>query len=525
MSSPVQFRKYTLHETPLIYHKNPSELPGWKQYLLKHGHFILDGTVENQKKHEEIFKHGKEAVRADTELSLRKIKHTWHPEENSITISREQELKNNAADIRLFEYDEWNIKTMYIEKETGEECWSYFLDQEFDNDGTPKRVERIQNLATGLCYTYVNADFLPVHRPPEPMTINGTVYPAYANVHVHGSTFFINNSIPLYYDECDFICEHGGQLLYYCVGTYERRKHPCSFRKPVLKSIEYQENGKNYSLDFSCAPEASQIKKILKKLLKKEECSIIRITGGERHREVLLYGTAEKYFLAVRDDTGIRYARRHSLDTSSVQAFGLTIPQMCVVEYPVLIEDFIENIICSDYGYDLMYWVYFYENTIAIPFPEPDFSQAVRVEFPEAKVKKPQVLYTGFCCVLDHTTQSLDKKSLESMTSKKIYNLAVKKLKTGKLTYLSIAAVCGDEHEQNLLLYGDGTRFSAGILDLENDTALCYDNGSKNTDVMGPLGGQDFPGTMVVEDFQLVQDIIKYFCEQCLPLPSVDWHR
>ena len=68
------------------------------------------------------------------------------------------------------------------------------------------------------------------------------------------------------------------------------------------------------------------------------------------------------------------------------------------------------------------------------------------------------------------------------------YNLAVKKLETGKLEYPSISAVCEDENEKNLVLYGDGTSFSVGIIDTMNESALCYNNGSGDTGIT-ELGG------------------------------------
>ena len=108
------------------------------------------------------------------------------------------------------------------------------------------------------------------------------------------------------------------------------------------------------------------------------------------------------------------------------------------------------------------------------------------------------------------------------MTSKKMYNLAVKKLETGKLEYLSISAVCEDENEKNLVLYGDGTSFSVGIIDTMEESALCYDNGSGDSGITG-LGGQDFPNTMITDDAALLKDIIKCFCDKCQPLDRVRW--
>lgn len=81
--SKVIFRKYDLIETPMIYSEN---------------------------------KNGKtEKIIGD--LNLKDIKHTYNPDENSITINREQELENNQVILQSFVHDETNIKEVYIEKE------------------------------------------------------------------------------------------------------------------------------------------------------------------------------------------------------------------------------------------------------------------------------------------------------------------------------------------------------------------------------------------------------------------------
>ncbi len=455
-----------------------------------------------------------------SEQFLRQLKHTYDRIENSITISREQELENNRNILNQFLYDEFNVREMYIERENNGEIWSYFLKQERDSSGSRKRITGIKNHTTNLCYTYVNANFPNINCNGRTITINGSEYPAYVNTEIYGGTVFVVESRMLYYHYYDYICQRDGQLLYYAVGNHEEKKNPVKSKVPILKSIEYLDKDKSYRLEISNDTEPAQIKTMLKKLLKNEEISVIRITGGEHNAETLIYGTEEKYFIAVRDNTGIRFARKECFDNHFVEEFGLHIQAMCIVEYPVYIHDFIENIICSDYGYHLMAWVYFYDEQLQFDFPTPDFSQAATVTLPKSKTKKPQVVCTEFSYKMNRSTQTLGEDKLSGMTSKKVYNLAVKKIETGKLSYLSICAVCNEEDEKNLVLYGDGTLFSIGIIDTAEETALCYDNDSGDERLTN-LGGQDFPNTMITGDMQLIRDIVKCFCEQCLPLDSV----
>lgn len=521
----VLCRKICLFETPLIYVENRDELPDWKRYMLANEDYRFNLLLQDniQKKYNQIKKeYGEAFIRASADLRLKCLKHTYHREDNSITISREQELENDENIFNCFRYDEWNIKEMYIEREHHEEIWSYFLKQEISASGTRKRIEGVRNHAANLRYIYVNADFPHTYQNSGMIAINGSEYPEYMVSNTHGKNAFLIGSGMLSYHYNDHICLRGEHLLYYIVGTHEEKKYPARFKVPVLKSIEYREKEKSYRLDITGDTEPAQIKKKLNALLKSEDVSVIRITGGDHNAETLIYGTEEKYFIAVRDDTGIRYSVRETFDLSFVQEFGITIPAMCVVKYPLYIEDFIENIICSDYGYDLMIWAYFYDEQLQFDFPKPDFSQAATISFPKSKAKKPQIVCTEFTYETNRPARSLDEDRLASMTSRKMYNLAVKKLETGTLSRLFIGAACNDE-QQTLVLYGNGTLFSIGIIS-EDETTLCYDNDTDDKDLTC-LGGQDFPNTMITGDMQLLRDIIKCFCDQCRPLDSVSWIR
>lgn len=519
-NSKVIYRKIYLCKPPLIYVEDRNKLPDWKKYLLENDdiHF----TESNWSQYSHIFEDFTSAVRANAELLLKQLKHTYNRSENSITISREQELQDNRNILSRFLYDEYNVKEMYIEKENNGELWSYFVKQEIDSSGIKKRIAGIKDLSTNRCYVYVNADFLSTYRSGRTITINGSEYPEYVNTEIYGDTAFVVESRMLYYHYYDYICECDGQLLYYAVGNHEEKRNICKSKIPVLKSIEYLEKDQGYRLEISRDTEPAQIKTMLKKLLKNQDVSVIRITGGEHDIETLIYGTEEKYFIAVRDDTGIRFARKECFETCFVEEFGLHIQAMCVVKSPVYINDFIDHIICSDYGYQLMAWVYFYDEQLQFEFPTPDFTQAATVTLPKTKARKPQVVCTKFAYKLNRSTQTLDENKLSDMTARKMYNLAVKKLETGKLSYLSICAVYNEENEQNLVLYGNGTLFSIGIIDTAEESALCYDNGSGDKSLTN-LGGQDFPNTMITGDIQLIRDILKSFCDQCLPLDSASW--
>ncbi len=522
----ILYRKICLFETPLIYVENRDELPDWKRYMLANDDYRFNLLLQNniQKKYDQIKKeYGEAFVRASADLNLKSLKHTYHREDNSISISREQELENDENMFNRFIYDEWNIKEMYIERELGGAVWSYFLNQEISASGTRKRIEGVRNHATNLRYIYVNADFSRTYQNSSTITINSSEYPEYMISDVHGKNTFIISANMLYYHYYDHICERDGRLIYYVVGSHEEKEFPARFKEPVLKSIEYLEKEKSYRLDITSDTAPAQIKKKLNALLKSEDVSVIRITGGEHNAETLIYGTEEKYFIAVRDDTGIRYSVRATFDLSFVHEFGITIPAMCVVKYPLRIEDFIENIICSDYGYNLLAWAYFYDEQLQFDFPEPDFSQAAAIRFPKSKAKKPQVVCTEFTYETNRSARSLDEDKLANMTSRKMYNLAVKKLETGTLSRLFIGAACNDELQKTLVLYGNGTFFSIGIIS-ENETTLCYDNDTDDKELTC-LGGQDFPNTMITGDMQLLKNIIKCFCDQCLPLGSVNWIR
>ena len=141
----ILYRKICLFETPLIYVENRDELPDWKRYMLANDDYRFNLLLQNniQKKYDQIKKeYGEAFVRASADLNLKSLKHTYHREDNSISISREQELENDENMFYRFIYDEWNIKEMYIERELGGAVWSYFLNQEISASGTRKRIDR-----------------------------------------------------------------------------------------------------------------------------------------------------------------------------------------------------------------------------------------------------------------------------------------------------------------------------------------------------------------------------------------------
>ena len=226
-----------------------------------------------------------------------------------------------------------------------------------------------------------------------------------------------------------------------------------------------------------------------------------------------------------KDSTGVRYTRRMDIYSMNlVQEFGIWIPEMCIYPYSVswsesYLHYVLENIIGSDHGYECISWVYFVDSSIEIDLPELDFSGTKPTALPKPSTKL-QVTCTEFEYKVNHRKQSLNEEKLEMMTSKKMYNLVLKKLETDKLEYLSISAVCEDENEKNLVLYGNGTSFSVGIIDTMEESALCYDNGSRNSGIT-ELGGQDFPNTMITDDAALLKDIIKCFCDKCQPLEQI----
>lgn len=478
--SDIIFRKYDLIKTPPVFDETENN---------------LGGAAGNDR--------------------LKDVKCTYNRAGNSITINREQELENNEVAFRRFVLDEDNIRESYVEREVEGVVWNYFLKQEFDPSGKVKRIEGIINHSDGLTYTYVNGAFPELYHSGETMTINGTRYPEYCNTNVRAENVFgLHDARLLWYHYYDFICEQGGKTLYYAIGLHEEEKNKSASAKVVLKSIEYQKDHKSFRYEIDDDAEPGQVKRLLKKLLKDRNVDVIRVIGGIKEAEIIIYGNEEKYVIAVRDDTGIRYARNGKFNTQTVQEFGLRIPQICVVEYPVYVEDFVGNIICSDYGHKLMAWVYFLDEDLQPELPPLDFSEAEILKFSKTKKPKPKVRYTAFAYKTDPLEiQSLEQEKLESMTAKKMYEFAVKQLESGKLTYLSVCAVCGEEDEQNLVLYGDGKGFSVGMIDRAEETALCYDNGTGDDTVVSP-GGQDFPAAMIIKDIQVLKSILKEFFEK-----------
>ena len=555
--------KVYLDEPPLLYIEDQSTLPEWKKFWLgllkneelmgksracldahkKANHCSEDGwTVFSNllkteyKEYYEMYnslpKEHKEVVWGN--VALRHLDHTYDPDENCVSINREQVRINTTRDILSFVNTSLDhTKSIYQEKEEDGQVWSYLFKQEIDSNGAKKQVESWKNHATDLRYMVVNKDFAELQSSNKMITVNGEEYPEYLNIvegcieHEHpkyyGWSLFLCSIDP--YSFCDYICERDGKMLYYAVGQHSEDDKKQA--KIVLKTIEYKEDDQNYRVDIPADAQPAQVRKLLRKLIKSPNLNVIRIIGGETDRETVVYKNEEKFFIMTKDSTGVRYTRRreiYSLDL--VQEFGICIPEMCIYSYSVswtdsFLHGVLENIIGSDHGYERISWVYFVDGSIEIKLPELDFSGAKSVALPKPSTKV-QVTCTEFEYKVNRRNQSLGEEKLETMTSKKMYNLAVKKLETGKLEYLSISAACEDEGEKNLVLYGDGTRFSVGIFDNMEESALCYDNGSGDSRIT-ELGGQDFPNTMITDDAALLKDIIKCFCDKCQPLDSVRW--
>ena len=556
-------RKIYLDEPPMLYIEDQSDLPDWKKFWLgllkneeimgksiacldehkKAHHCSEDGwTVFSNllkteyKEYYEMYnnlpKEYQKVVWGN--VALQHLNHTKDPDENCVSINREQGQKNTTGDILSFVNTSLeHTKTIYQEKEEDGQVWSYLFQQETDLSGARKQVESWKNHATGLQYMVVNKDFTELQSSNKMITVNGEEYPEYRNI-VEGC---INPRQPKYYgwslfgcsinpySSCDYICEKDGKMLYYAVGQHTEEDKKQS--KVVLKTIEYKEDDQNYRVEIPADAQPAQVRKLLRKLIKSPNLSVIRITGGEKDRETVVYKNENKFFIMTKDSTGVRYTRRmdiYSLDL--VQEFGIRIPEMCIYHYSVTwleswLHYVLENIIGSDHGYEHISWVYFVDDSIEIDLPELDFSGAKPTALPKPSARV-QVTCTDFEYKVNRRNQSLGEEKLEAMTSKKMYNLAVKKLETGKLEYLSISAVCEDENEKNLVLYGNGTSFSVGIIDTMEESALCYDNGSGDSGITG-LGGQDFPNTMITDDAALLKDIIKCFCDKCQPLDRVRW--
>lgn len=556
-------RKIYLDEPPLLYIEDQSALLDWKIFwigLLKNEEIMGKTTAclnEHKKAH-----HGSEygwrvfsnLLKTEYEeyyemynnlpeeyqkvvsgnVSLRHLNHTYDPDENCITINRGQEQENTTGDILIFVKTSIDhIKTLYLEKEENGEVWSYFFKQETDASGVRKQIEGWKNHADGLRYTFVNNDFAKLYGSNKMFLIDGKEYPEYCNV----AECCIDSVKPTLYRWdvfgysispirwYDYICERDEKLLYYAVGQHTEEDKKQS--KVVLKTIEYKEDDQNHCVEIPADAQPAQVRKLLRKLIKSPNLNVIRITGGEKDRETVVYKNENNFFIMTKDSTGVRYTRRMDIYSMNlIQEFGGWIPEMCIYPYSISwldswLHSVLENIIGSDHGYELISWVYFVDDSLEIDLPDLDFSGAKPTALPKPSTKL-QVTCTDFEYKVNRRNQSLGEEKLETMTSKKMYNLAVKKLETGKLEYLSISAVCDDENEKNLVLYGNGTSFSVGIIDTMEESALCYDNGSGDCGITG-LGGQDFPNTMITDDAALLKDILKCFCDKCQPLDRVQW--
>ena len=549
-------RKIYLDEPPLLYIEDLSGLPEWKKFwlgLLKNEDIIgksiasLDKARENHlfsadgwgefsyllkteyEEYYEMFNNLPEECQNVVvgNVSLRHLHHTYDPDENCITTNREQEQENAIGDIFTFGDTFFeHIKIIYLEKEEEGQVWSYLFRQEPDLNGVKKQIEGWKNHATGLQYIVVNKDFARLYSSNKMISVNGEKYPEYRNIveccieqpRIYNWRQFGASLYP--YSYCDYICEKDGKLLYYVIGrrTEEYKKQS----KVVLKTIEYKEGDQNYCVNIPADAQPEQVRKLLRKLIKSPSFIVIRITGGEKDRETVVYKNEDKFFIWTKDSTGVRYTCGDDYSLNLVQEFGIWIPEMCIYPCPnSWLDSILENIIGSDHGYEFISWVYFVDDSIKIDLPEPDFSRAKQIALPKPSIKV-QVTCTAFEYKVNRRKQSLGEEKLETMTSKKMYNLAVKKLETGNLGYLSICAVCEDENEKNLLLNGDGTSFSVGIIDTMEESALCYDNGSGDNGITA-LGGEDFPNTMITDDAALLKDIIKCFCDKCQPLDTIRW--
>lgn len=549
-------------ETPLLYEKEQDDMPEWKkcwkkllmkdgsiieiqEYRKKYndipplGRYIFYNLLskDDKERYDSLSKDCKRLV--DSSIALKHMKHTYNSDENSITVTLEQVLDSPREELLTFVNNVFNIKAIYIEKEEQGQVWSYYFKQEIAPSGARKQIEGWKKHSNGLDYVFVNGNFMELRSQSKMFSIDGEEYPAYCNVEGEQKE---NAYEPTLYGWHEFtikekpwgrnyICERGGKLLYFVLGCNNTGEYRDQSNAIVWNIIEYRQNDRNYRLEISEDTEPAQIKKVLKKMIQSKDDSLIRMMDKENCAEIVIYkiGSEQhfihnKYFIAVKNHNGIRYAvswdKEYSL--SFVQEFELQIPEMCLFKYNDYLCDFVEDIVCSDHGFKWMSWVYFFEDSLKIEIPELDFLDAETVILPEKSWKKAQVTCTAFEYTVNCRKKSFSEEKLKAMTSKKMYNLAVKKLETGGLGELSICAVCEGENEKNLVLYGDGKSFSIGIIDTMEEVALCYDNGSGDNDVT-EFAGYSFPNTMVTDNVQLLKDIIKNFCEKCQPLDAVQW--
>lgn len=383
----ITLRKIYLKETPLLYIEDQTDLPDWKKFW--RGLLLDDKLKEYHEMYKKLPKDCKKMVMESD--ALRRLKHTYDPGENSVIINHEQELESHTKDIfSLMNSSSDHATTIYMEKKGEGEVWSYFFKQETDPSGVKKQAESWKNYSDGMQYAVVNKDFTDLYGSNKMISINGENCPEYCNIvdccmdphnpRIYSWKVFGYSLYP--YPACDYICEHDGKLLYYAVG-----QHTAAGEKPakvVLKTIEYKEGDRNYRVEIPTDAEPSQVEKLLKTLIKNPNLCMIRITGGEKDREIVIYGNESRYFIAAKDDMGVRYSRRLNVYSMSlVQEFGMQIPEMCIYSLPGWLNSFLENIIGSDHGYEFMPWVYFMDDELKVDLPELDFSGAETVDLPK----------------------------------------------------------------------------------------------------------------------------------------------
>lgn len=443
--------------------------------------------------------------------ALKQLKHKYSPDDNCVIIDRSDELENNNRFLWMFIGYRLHIREIYLEKEIDGELWSYRSKIDADNIKNIKKYEGITDCSQNCKYTFVNANYPDQYNSGRTASINGEEIPEYCCTSDPLSDSHFERYTTVY-REHSYICKKDGKLLYFALGSDEYAVDKNKSAKVNIKSVEYKANGKNFRLELSDNSDVRQTAKYLDKLAENESVSVIRITT-KADAEITIYGHSKCYFVSVKDKKDERYAKSEAVSTDRINKFGFDLPEICVIEMPYFLEDFLSDIVSSDFGYIRMIWLYPFDDCMKVDLPELNFSDAETVTLPEPKKKKSTVKCSGYTYRLSRCRQqALDEEKLSAMTAKKMYNLAVKKLETGKLVSLLISAVHNDENEKQLVIYGDGRLFSIGLIDMEEETALYYDNGSGDGGFT-EFEGQTFPNTTLSDDIDHIRKIIEEFCE------------
>lgn len=506
----ITLRKYYLKDIPHFYSADYDALPVWqKEVIEKEWSELSDETKALFIKTNDTEPYTSQFLLACN--ALKQLKHTYNTEDNSVTIDRSQELENDNRLLAKFVGYRFHIKETYLEKEYNGELWSYILEIEYDDINSIKKYEEIYNRTNNCKYIFVNNDYLDRKESDSAACINGKNLPVYCCTEDQDfdSCFERYNTV---YRGHSHICEKDGKLLYFSLGSDEYAINKDKTAKVNIKTVEYKQNGKNFHIDLSDNADAWQLMKFLIKIAADESVSVIRITTVTE-AEITIYGHSRCCFVSVADENGERYAKNEFLSLDRIKKFGLDLPCICVIEMPEFIEDFLRDILCSDFGYIRLSWLYPSDDCMRVRLPELDFTNAEAVILLKAKNKKISVCCTEYKYRLNRCKeQSLDAEKLSAMTAKKMYNLAVKKLETGKLLHLVIGAVHDSENEKHLVIYGDGKVFSVGIIDTVSETTLCYDN-SSNDNGYTEFEGQSFTNIMITNDVETLKNIVKCFCE------------